>query len=1216
MSQTSLWIVRVALSVISGLAFAISSDWVAAATCIANVSYPSDMRPPTFEDPGQVFWQAQTGRYILVLLDSQLLELEPGESALRHVPGAQNLGSVEHIHPLGDGKVLVGTSAGVYILSLLSGRSRQLATAASVGSVKAAEKLSDGRILVGTTLGIFQLVGEGDSLVRFEKGAKVEDVSEIHPTTGGAAFVTASNGLFRVSSPSQAIERLEAVSSPEDISIFESLGHGWFHLQIGYEQFALAPGTHHALSLGTSTQGLGFEWNATSDRYAYFFIDGALTQTSIDSNDVIPISVAEPLGELESMVSLSNGTLMLSTEHGLFSVLPSAHRAVRVAPVNETGEYPSIGTTADGRLLILRTDGVQHMTLPPDSEVLPQNETTLKTTQPKNPSVNQPSRNASNAPTVAVGELTDSKIGLLDAETGRIAVTDKPAPMNAIGREFSDISLPDGRTFFVEDNDLLVLSPHAGNLNKIFLLKNKEIHLNSIQLQNGSYIVFAGNHALVISSGVPGIKELNHDQFADTVNLTRAYELSDSSVLLISDAAVFRFVPGLSQLQTVGDRFIGTRLLADSNRVSQDPTPMVLINGQVAAVVVDDLHKAKVTFEPSSGYAVDTPVTLAASVKGGPCEGLIGMWHPKIRIWQSGTKESDGAVVSSRETTGALLTFPFKFQKAGAYHFRLESSGGDRYIGAPGELQAGTALDTVKVWTERAGLAVVIINILAVVGLAFGARRFDTCFRLLFDPVWGKVAFYFNSVLRHSRFLQIWLLDRYFRNAKEKLSGAPDEPYDPLPLTTSSKEVRQADVDLLMPRADRRHVWLQGSPGMGKSALVRTMERAYFAAVAGESSSNAFTAWRRWQAVFLFIPARRFESVGVDTNAPEAWLPKVVSQHLAYYGLGFPDVSTIQAMLDAGTLAVVIDGINEVGRDEQIAAFALRSPLTTVFVTSQTEGREPFFSYRLPLDIRAYVGNLLRAYMGEDNGRRLEDYLHNALPELVGSLRSGYDVRLVLDLMRLHFLRKQTASDLNWAGSTIDSLAESLPSTRTALYDAILAGAGANYPIDDLAKIAWKMWLEERRELVLDASMKERLLRPLERHDVNIVRRLSTEALEFRHDQMRAFLAARWLVRQATNLETLLLHLDAPEVWKVATQDQEELWRFLSALLPADLIPLVWQFSVAKKERGNLQHALQAEASIRAIQLFARAIGDKVVTAVVELKHSGRKRRGRGQTDE
>jgi hypothetical protein len=70
-------------------------------------------------------------------------------------------------------------------------------------------------------------------------------------------------------------------------------------------------------------------------------------------------------------------------------------------------------------------------------------------------------------------------------------------------------------------------------------------------------------------------------------------------------------------------------------------------------------------------------------------------------------------------------------------------------------------------------------------------------------------------------------------------------------------------------------------------------------------------------------------------------------------------------MLSMGTLAVAIDGLNEVARTQAIAAFAAEYATTPMLVTSQESGESPFEVWRLPGTIAQHVDGLMTLYLGE-----------------------------------------------------------------------------------------------------------------------------------------------------------------------------------------------------------------------------------------------------------
>jgi hypothetical protein len=112
------------------------------------------------------------------------------------------------------------------------------------------------------------------------------------------------------------------------------------------------------------------------------------------------------------------------------------------------------------------------------------------------------------------------------------------------------------------------------------------------------------------------------------------------------------------------------------------------------------------------------------------------------------------------------------------------------------------------------------------------------------------------------------------------------------------------------------------------------------------------------------------------------------------------------------------------------------------------------------------------------------------------------------------------------------------------------------------------------------------VLKELAKDRIPIIRQVGP-SYEFRHDQMRAFLAALWLVDEAPTLSTLEKALVDAAVFALNRRDQEELWRFLVALLKTDEeFDSLWLFAHSEPvDRALLVSAIQAEADKRNITL-------------------------------
>jgi hypothetical protein len=132
------------------------------------------------------------------------------------------------------------------------------------------------------------------------------------------------------------------------------------------------------------------------------------------------------------------------------------------------------------------------------------------------------------------------------------------------------------------------------------------------------------------------------------------------------------------------------------------------------------------------------------------------------------------------------------------------------------------------------------------------------------------------------------------------------------------------------------------------------------------------------------------------------------------------------------------------------------------------------------------------------------------------------------------------------------------------------------------------MVTQRRRRIVADDEkvLGVGTLQSLKREGLRIVRPIGPEH-EFRHDQMRAFLAALWLVEETPTLPALQKIATDAGAFNLNRRDQEELWGFVVPLLtsPADLEAL-WQFANDDPiERKILLAALQAEADKRGVTL-------------------------------
>ena len=137
------------------------------------------------------------------------------------------------------------------------------------------------------------------------------------------------------------------------------------------------------------------------------------------------------------------------------------------------------------------------------------------------------------------------------------------------------------------------------------------------------------------------------------------------------------------------------------------------------------------------------------------------------------------------------------------------------------------------------------------------------------------------------------------------------------------------------------------------------------------------------------------------------------------------------------------------------------------------------------------------------------------------------------------------------------------------------------------------MVTQRRRRIVPDDQklLGAGVLTPLAEEGVRIVRPCGAE-YEFRHDQMRAFLAALWLVDEMPTLPALQKAAESGGAFGLNRRDQEELWSFVAPLLGSDDdVQGLWSFgSENPVERAVLVAAVQAEADKRGLTLVRAAV--------------------------
>jgi hypothetical protein len=428
--------------------------------------------------------------------------------------------------------------------------------------------------------------------------------------------------------------------------------------------------------------------------------------------------------------------------------------------------------------------------------------------------------------------------------------------------------------------------------------------------------------------------------------------------------------------------------------------------------------------------------------------------------------------------------------------------------------------------------------------------------------------------MSHYQKAQIWILDLYFYRLRTKIPPKAAE-FLPLPLTSRDGEFDPSDKALASPWTGKR-LWVQGNSGMGKTALFRRLTEAHF-----RDHETAFAAFANWGCVVVAFAARDFADGGEDKGDP-AWVVGAVRSRLSSQGVKFGDEKLLSRFLESGSIGIAIDGLNEVNRTRAVIAFTQSFYAAPMLVTSQQGGPpvgDCFTCWYLPDDIRAFTAALLREYLGQKADTVMVCISNSGLKD---ELRSGYDVRLIIDLVK--------------AGST-------LPSDRLGLYAAVIA-VGWPKVSEEIKKrqqqsrmeaAAWRMVSERKANedtrrlkpnVDLDADLLEAIADAPEKDQrpVRLIRRVAGADYEFVHDQMHAYLAARWFTQEGFRVTELEKMIEASTIWTHAVEERRPLWDFAARLLDDERLIALWARVEDKEDWDTRRRALKAVAERRGLR--------------------------------
>jgi hypothetical protein len=623
---------------------------------------------------------------------------------------------------------------------------------------------------------------------------------------------------------------------------------------------------------------------------------------------------------------------------------------------------------------------------------------------------------------------------------------------------------------------------------------------------------------------------------------------------LAPDGKTFSLIPGrfLSQILSVAAVGDGGLIFAAQNGLFR---------------AYSDFSDAKVELKNKDGVAHSRPDARPSQTDwlfSHPCAVDAAKLNLSIvagLLVGEGKQESakTSAFDISAEREAAKFISNIAFSKKGIWRLQAVSTQSkiDFLVGKPIDIMIEESF--LEVLQSKWHILVAIVSALYV--LIFGALIFIShwgswAFRIASDPIWSKIGIWPFFALRYIIGVQLWVLEPWFREYKSRLTPAP---YLELPAIQAKKVVAEAGSLLVRLRSNAR-IWLQGGAGMGKSSVFGMWERTYFL---DSKSTSLARARRRYGFILVTIPVRQFAELPADANNLEAWVIEASRKRFEQFGLDIADASLIKAMFKRGAFALALDGMNEANRDAALAAFARTFPQVRLLVTSQGDPLSDFEKWNLPDQVADYAPGLLQLWLGEAEGNKLADTLkkQGLLPHLL----SGYDIRLIADI----------------AGGNVNSAP--LPDGRIALYRTVLSkalsGPDAAVHAEALKRIAWKLLVEGRRDLREPdiAIIGEHIAKRLQEGTTRILRKVSSYS-EFRHDQMRAFLAAGYLVDESPNVESIVERLADSEIWNRGRRDQEELWSFLCQLLaPNDLTPL-WKSTLGRPKMSFMQAAIYKQS--------------------------------------
>lgn len=1024
-------------------------------------------------------------------------------------------------------------------------------------------------------------------------GIDTGQVLGMHDLPSGGVLMGAQNGLFLIRETGQKIEFLptnltagSAEPLAESVSFMGSLPRGEAIIRNAQGKFFIAresgKDVRTSAVSGQSISGQVIEMSKISQDRVLIRTDGGLyfldELTGTVGTDLFHEVKA---GTVAATISLPNGGVLIGGESGLF-VVRDAAGDLDIGPVDEkfTERIVDMRTIGREAIIIRSTTGLFSTRQVAGKITLEKlrgasADEVLALREAKGSWVGLETRGSPSGPShLALARAADGTV-LLASLSGLGYDLEASAKMEVMPDGGLLIQAPTGFAWAREVDGKVALSevkaPDIGKLTTMRSLANAGVLIGT---EKGLFIARHIAESVTVER-VVGVLPGAVQEIADFPGNGRLIR-TNQAVSLVREAGGQPRVTSwaATKLTTLG---LVDGLPSGSAAIGTSGGAFVAVQSRLEDASVK--IQAKENWEGNEIVQHPNPSLMEIRIdhECAPSAELLGL---SVRIMAPGDEFPGKLTGVERIKFGqaaALIAISSVFDRAGEWSFQVVSTFGgvERMVGNTQTLRFVTRQfwdaweQGWKVAAAVLGGAIVAANLM----LFVLARRSAWAWRVATDDGWStsllRIAI---MALSHLHWAQLWIIDLYFQRFRNRLREP--RPFLPMPVTANDGRTMASTEALAAPWKEKR-LWIQGGSGMGKTSVFRNFTEVHF-----RDHETAFSAFAKWGYIVVPFAARDFASSGEDKDDP-AWVVDAVRATLSSEGLTFASAALLMRFLESGTIAVAIDGLNEVDRRSAVAAFSRTFSEAPIIVTSQQSGHERFFMWRLPTDIRAFTSDLIRLYVPEDDAKVIIDRL--AISQLQDAIRSGYDVRLIVDLARN------------------DPRNAYLPSDRMGLYAAVIEAGWPNVPDDArreqqslLAAAAWRMVSERKpnedmRRLRPHVDLPAHLLEALadapsnDARPVRLIRRVGQSAFEFVHDQMHTYLAARWFAQVGLSAVELERMVASSAIWMQAPDARRTLWTFVSALLDDDGLITLWKRIKENDEWDILERALAVEGERRGI---------------------------------